>query len=236
MKLNLLYRFKKFVKEREPEIKVKDVKYFWQTYSFTSKFAGQRIKKKDKQFQHYITDNNCLSSFQADLITYKFKSESFIYVLLVIDQVSKLCFAAFFKRKKEENLVEGFKTIMHEIRTKQKENILTYLNQDMLFLTDYGEEFKFSKVVKYLKENNCKIVQIGTPAYSKLGIIERAIRTMQEKLAFFMDDITNTREYKKYFRKILKLYNNQYHTQEKERERESGWEDGCDHRCTRVWD
>ena len=212
MKLNLLYRFKKFVKEREPEIKVKDVKYFWQTYSFTSKFAGQRIKKKDKQFQHYITDNNCLSSFQADLITYKFKSESFIYVLLVIDQVSKLCFAAFFKRKKEENLVEGFKTIMHEIRTKQKENILTYLNQDMLLLTDYGEEFKFSKVVKYLKENNCKIVQIGTPAYSKLGIIERAIRTMQEKLAFFMDDITNTREYKKYFRKILKLYNNQYHS------------------------
>ena len=212
MKLNLLYRFKQFVKKSEPEIKVKDVRYFWETYSFTSKFTGQRSKKKNKQFQHYITNNNCLSSFQADLITYKFKSESFIYVLLVIDQVSKLCFAAFFKRKKEQNIVEGFKTILHEIRTKQKKNILTYLNENMLFLTDYGEEFKFSKVVNYLKQNNCKIVQIGTPAYSKLGIIERAIRTMQEKLAFFIDDITNEREYKKYFRKILKIYNNQYHS------------------------
>ena len=132
--------------------------------------------------------------------------------MLIIDQVSKFCFAAFFKRKKEENIVEGFKTIMQEIRTKQNENILTYLNTNMLFLTDYGEEFKFSKVVRYLESNNCKIVQIGTPAYSKLGIIERAIRTMQEKMAFFIDDITNVRDYKKYFRKILKMYNNQYHT------------------------
>ena len=181
MKLNLLYRFKQFVKESEPEIKVKDVEYFWGNYSFTSKFAGQKIKKKTKQFQHYITDNNCLSTFQADLITYKFKNEGFIYVLLIIDQVSKFCFAAFFKRKKEENIVEGFKTIMQEIRTKQNENILTYLNQNMLFLTDYGEEFKFSKVVRYIESNNSKIVQIGSPAYSKLGIIERAIRTMQEK-------------------------------------------------------
>ena len=135
-----------------------------------------------------------------------------MYVLLIIDQVSKFCFAAFFKRKKEENIVEGFKTIMQEIRTKQNENILTYLNTNMLFLTDYGEEFKFSKVVRYLESNNSKIVQIGTPAYSKLGIIERAIRTMQEKMAFFIDDITNVRDYKKYFRKILKMYNNQYHT------------------------
>ena len=212
MKLNLLYRFKQFVKENEPEIKVKDVKYFWGNYSFTSKFAGQKIKKKTKKFQHYITDNNCLSTFQADLITYKFKSEGFIYVLLVIDQVSKFCFAAFFKRKKEENIVEGFKTIINEIRTKQNENILTYLNQNMLFLTDYGEEFKFSKVVRCIESNNSKIMQIGSPAYSKLGIIERAIRTMQEKLAFFIDDITNVRDYKKYFRKILKMYNNQYHT------------------------
>ena len=212
MKLNLWYRFKQFVKESEPEITVKDVEYFWGNYSFTSKFAGQKIKKKTKQFQHYITDNNCLSTFQADLITYKFKNEGFIYVLLIIDQVSKFCFAAFFKRKKEENIVEGFKTIMKEIRTKQNEHILTYLNTNMLFLTDYGEEFKFSKVVRYLESNNCKIVQIGTPAYSKLGIIERAIRTMQEKMAFFIDDITNVRDYKKYFRKILKMYNNQYHT------------------------
>ena len=35
---------------------------------------------------------------------------------------------------------------------------------------------------------------------------------MQEKLAFFIEDITNVKEYKKYFRKILKMYNNQYHT------------------------
>ena len=212
MKLNLLYRFKQFVKESEPEIKVKDVEYFWGNYSFTSKFAGQKRKKKTKQFQHYITDNNCLSTFQADLITYKFKSEGFIYVLLVIDQVSKFCFAAFFKRKKEENLVEGFKTIIHEIRTKQKENIFTYLNHNLLFLTDYGEEFKFAKVVSYIESNNSKIVQIGSPGYSKLGIIERSIRTMQEKLAFFIEDITNVNDYKKYFRKILKMYNNQYHT------------------------
>ena len=93
------YRFKQFVNESEPEIKVKDIEYFWGNYSFTSKSAGQKRKKKTKQFQQYIADNNCLTTFQADLITYTFKSEGFIYV--VIDQVSKYCFAAFFKGKNE---------------------------------------------------------------------------------------------------------------------------------------
>ena len=70
-----------------------------------------------------------------------------------------------------------------KLEEEKNENILTYLNENLLFLTDYGEEFKFPKVIKYIKANNFKIVQIGSPAYSKLSIIERSIRTMQQKIA-----------------------------------------------------
>ena len=144
-------------------------------------------------------DNNCLQTFQADLVTCLFKSEKYIYILLVIDQVSNCSFSAFFKRKKEENIVEGFNTIISQIRKKQKENVFTYLNQKLLFLTDYGEEFKFNKVKTFIESNDSKIRQIGRPGLSKLGIVERAIRTMQEKMAFYIEDINNIKDYKRKF-------------------------------------
>ena len=64
---------------------------------------------------------------------------------------------------------------------------------------DYGEEFKFKQVVNYIESLNYKIIQIGSPAISKLGTIERSIRTIQEKIAFYLDDIYNRKNYKKYF-------------------------------------
>ena len=119
---------------------------------------------------------------------------------------------AFFKRKKEENIVEGFNTIISQIRKKQKENIFTYINKKLLFLTDYGEEFKFKKVKTFIESNDSKIMQIGRPGLSKLGIVERAIRTMQEKMAFYIEDINNIKEYKRRFKNVLKIYNNENHS------------------------
>ena len=131
---------------------------------------------------------------------------------MAVDQVSKFAFAAFLKKKKDANVIQGFKTIINEIREKQKENIFTQTSDNILFQSDYGEEFKFKKVVNFIQSLNSKIIQIGSPNISKLGIVERAIRTLQEKMAFYLDDIYNRNHYKKYFRKRLKIYNNDYHS------------------------
>ena len=153
-----------------------------------------------------------MNTFQADLITYNFKHEGIIYVLLVIDQVSKLCFASFLKRKKESYMLEAIKNIFNQIRKQQKHSMFTNLNENIKILSDFGEEFKFKKVVNYITSNNAQINQIGRPSLSKLGIVERAIRTLQSKLAFYIEDLTNIKQYKKYFKKILNIYNNQYHS------------------------
>lgn len=195
-----------------PDIDDIDIIYFWKNYSYTSKFSGQKRNSNKIKFQKYITDNNILTTFQVDLITYMFKKNDYIYVLLVIDQVSKYVFCTFFNRKKENNLLQGFKTVIKYIKEKKEKNLFSSLNENMRFFADFGEEFKFKKVVNYIESLNSKIIQIGSPKISKLGIIERAIRTIQEKLAFYLDDIHNKKQYKKYFKHILRIYNNDNHS------------------------
>ena len=182
-----------------PYIDDKDIIHFWKNYSFTSKFSGQKRNKNKIEFQKYVSDNNVLTTFQVDLITYNFKKNEYIYVLLAIDQVSKYCFCTFFNHKKENNLLQAFKTIIKYIKEKKEQNMFSSLDDSMTFLADYGEEFKFKQVVNYIESLNYKIIQIGSPKISKLGIIERSIRTIQEKLAFYLDDIYNRKNYKKYF-------------------------------------
>ena len=86
------------------------------------------------------------------------------------------------------------------------------INSHITLLSDYGEEFKFKKVVKYINSSNATIINIGVPTISKLGIIERTIRTLQEKLAIYIDDIYNRKQYIKYFKKVVDVYHNNKHS------------------------
>ena len=86
------------------------------------------------------------------------------------------------------------------------------INSDITFLADYGEESKFKNVIKYIESLNAKIIQIGVPKISKLGIVERLIRTLQQKLSIYIEDIYNRKQYIRYFKHVVNVYHNNKHS------------------------
>ena len=154
-----------------------------------------------------------MSTFQVDLITYMNKKENVIfYALICIDEVSKYIFSSFLKNKQKLSVKNAFSSIIKKIRDMKKNTQIYDITKDLTFYADSGEEFKFKNVKEYCDNNNAKIINIGTPAVTKLGIVERAIRTLQEMMAISIKDISNKFQYKKELKKVIKIYNNQNHS------------------------
>ena len=82
---------------------------------------------------------------------------------------------------------------------------------DLTFYADFGQEFLFKDVKTYVKSVNSKIINIGMPSITKLGIIERLIRTMQEMLSVTLKNISTKSQFKKEFKYVLRLYNKSEH-------------------------
>ena len=101
---------------------------------------------------------------------------------------------------------------MHKIKQKQKQNPFNDDNYFLTFYGDFGQEFVFEEVKNYFKKHNSKLINAGMPTISKLGIIERLIKTVQEMLSVTLNDVTTKEEYKKEFKLVLKMYNKQQHT------------------------
>lgn len=144
-------------------------------------------------------------------------------MLLCVCQVTKYAFCSFLKRKLSTNVIEGISSIIHKIRQKQKENPIFIGNNFLFFMGDFGQEFIFETVKQYCKKNNATLVNAGMPSVSKLGIVERLIRTLQEMLSVTLNDITTKYEYKQEFRLVLKMYNKQKHTFLKKSPQESNF-------------
>ena len=154
-----------------------------------------------------------MSTFQVDLITYSnTKDKVVFYALICIDEVSKFIFSSFLRNKQKDSVKNAFSSIIKKIRDIKNKSQLHNITQDLTFYADAGEEFKFKNVIEYCEKNNAKIINIGTPGVTKLGIVERAIRTLQEMLAIVIDDISNKFQYKKELKKVVKMYNRQTHS------------------------
>ena len=138
-----------------------------------------------------------------DLITYMNNKENVIfYALICIDEVSKYIFSSFLKNKQKSSVKNAFSSIIKKIRDMKKNTQIYDITKDLTFYADSGEEFKFKNVKEYCENNNAKIINIGTPSVTKLGIVERAIRTLQEMMAISIKDITNKFQYKKELKKL----------------------------------
>ena len=82
------------VKRKNNNIPTSAIKYFWENYQFTSRFAEQPRNRK-VNYQHYQTNISVLENFQVDLLTIptRFTSEnSEKYILGCVDTVSKYFF------------------------------------------------------------------------------------------------------------------------------------------------
>ena len=70
-----------------------------------------------------------------------------------------------------------------------------------------GQEFLFKEVKNFLLKKNALIHPKGTPGISKLGNIERAIRTIRSFIRSELYNLKTPAQYLKYFRYCVKLYN-----------------------------
>ena len=192
-----------------------DIKYFWNNYTFTSIYGGQKRRRKIN-YQTYISDNNILSIFQVDLLTFpellETKKKINFYVLVCIDQVSKFAFCSFLKNKLSKDVKQAFNTILQKIEKKRKENPISYFTNKIIFYGDFGQEFVFKEVKNYCLEKGAKLINIGMPSVTKLGIVERLIRTLQEMISVNLENIETKEQYKKEFKLVLNIYNNQTHS------------------------
>ena len=135
-----------------------------------------------------------------------------LYVLLCVCKVTKFAFCSFLKRKLSKDVTEGFATILKKIKEKQDKNLINLHNNFITIYGDFGQEFIFEHVKSYCRKNNAKLINAGMPSVTKLGIIERLIKTLQEMLSVTINDIITKTQYKKEFKLILKMYNKQKHT------------------------
>ena len=136
-----------------------DIKYFWENYNYTSIYSKQKRSKKQIKYQNYLENNNALSTFQVDLVTFKESDkknnkDNIIYVLLCIDEVSKFAFCSFLKRKLSYDVREGFISIIKKIKLTKKKNVINNLFSDLTFYADFGQEFLFKDVKNYLTSVN----------------------------------------------------------------------------------
>ena len=192
-----------------------DIKDFWNNCIFTSIHSDQKTSKKKPIYQNYIENNNALSNFQVDLLTFIEKDEKNkepFYVLICIDEVSKYAFCTFLKRKLSKNVKQAFVLLIQKIRQMQNKKALYAINENLTFYADFGEEFKFKEVKKSCEAMNVKIINIGMAGVTKLGTVERLIRTLQEMLSVTIKDITNKKQYKHEVKTVVNIYNSQNHS------------------------
>lgn len=129
-----------------------------------------------------------------------------------IDEVSKFAFCSFLKRKLTKDVIQGFVSIMKKIREMQNKKAIYSINENLTFYADFGQEFIFEDVKNYCKSQNSKLINIGIASVTKLGMVERFIRTLQEMISVTIKDITTKEQYKKEIKTVLKIYNNQTHS------------------------
>merc|ERR1712208_233802 len=90
-----------------------DIIYFWENLIFTSIYSSQIFFKKTPKYQHYLANNNVLSTFQVDLITYSNTKDKFVfYALICIDEGSKSIFSSFLRNKQKNSVKNAFSSII----------------------------------------------------------------------------------------------------------------------------
>ena len=91
------------------QVKNEDIIYFWENFIFTSIYSSQKTSKKTPKYQNYLANNNVLSTFQVDLITYSnTKDKVVFYALICIDEVSKFIFSSFLRNKQKKQCEKCF--------------------------------------------------------------------------------------------------------------------------------
>ena len=191
--------FIKNVRERHPEIKVKDINEYLKNQE-----VSQINTTVNKTYQYKITAPP--RTFQIDIFWWK-KGETLIPILLLVDILSRKAWAyVLTKSKKEKRAEVSVKTLEDFKNEVGKINGLTGDN-----------EFSSAAIRKFCEDNNIRLdTSVAKEEHisngNKLGIIDRLVRTLRELIEKYYD-VTGYRtdNIKDVIKSIIDTYNNNSH-------------------------
>jgi len=191
--------FIKNVRERHPDIKVKDIQEYLKNQE-----VSQINATVNKTYQYKITAPP--RTFQIDIFWWK-KSETLIPILLFVDILSRKAWAYVLTKSKKEKraevsvkTIQGFKDEVGLIRGLEGDN-----------------EFSSAPIRKFCEDNDIRLdTSVAKEEHisngNKLGIIDRLVRTLRELIEKYYD-ITGYRtdNIKDVMKSIIDTYNNNSH-------------------------
>jgi len=169
---------------------------------------GQRTYTLHKQPRRKFERNKILAYdrnelWQADLVdmlSIARENDNFKHLLTVIDVLSKQAYAIPLKAKTYEEVHRAFEQVFH-----QAGNI-----RPKLLHTDKGGEFMGAKMQSFFKQNGIK-QYVTQNEDIKAAVVERFNRTLKG-LMYRWFTYKNTRRYVEVLPKLLKNYNNTWHS------------------------
>ena len=191
--------FIKNVRERHPEIKLKDINEYLKNQE-----VNQINTTVNKTYEYKITAPP--RTFQIDIFWWK-KSETLMPILLLVDILSRKAFAYILPKSKKEKRAEvSVKTL--EIF----KNDVGYIHG-----LEGDNEFGSAAIKKFCNDNNIRLdTSVSKLEHisngNKLGIIDRLVRTLRELIERYFD-ITGHKmdSLKEVVATIITTYNNDNH-------------------------
>jgi len=191
--------FIKNVRERHPDIKVKDIQEYLKNQE-----VSQINTSVNKTYQYKITAPP--RTFQIDIFWWK-RGETLIPILLLVDVLSRKAWAYVLTKSKQEKRAEVSVKTLEEFKNEVGQiNGLTGDN-----------EFSSAAIRKFCEDNNIRLdTSVAKEEHisngNKLGIIDRLVRTLRELIEKYYD-ITGYRtdNIKDVMKSIIDTYNNNSH-------------------------
>jgi transposase InsO family protein len=191
--------FIKNVRERHPEIKVKDINEYLKNQE-----VSQINTTVNKTYQYKITAPP--HTFQIDIFWWK-RGETLIPILLLVDILSRKAWAYVLTKSKKEKRAEVSVKTLEEF--KDEVGSINGLTGD--------NEFSSAAIRKFCEDNNIRLdTSVAKEEHisngNKLGIIDRLVRTLRELIEKYYD-VTGYRtdNIKDVIKSIIDTYNNNSH-------------------------
>ena len=178
-------------------ITLKDVKEFIQKQETTQVF------KKPKHIKHYfpIVAKHKYEILQIDLVDMSDISsanEKYKFLMVAVDVFSRLAFVVPMKNKISHTIVESMTEILDE-------------TEPIMINSDNGSEWINKDFKKLLRERGITINYVEVGDHHKMGIVDRFVRTLREKINKYCT-MYNTTKYINVLPQIIHGYNNTYHS------------------------
>ena len=170
---------------------------------FVQKQEATQLFKRQKRITHYfpIVAKHKYEIMQLDLIDMSdiaSANENYKFLLACIDVFSRLAYVVPMKNKESKTVNDAIDEIVE-------------LTSPITIQCDNGKEFDNHSFKKMMKERGIDIQFIDVGDHKKLGIIDRYVRTLREKINKYMT-MFNTTKYIDVLPKIISNYNSSYHS------------------------